>query len=580
MQRKLYVLVLIFLFSCVRLLAQNETFTSKALVNAATSAGRFKHPFAMVMGPDDSLWVTERRGYVIRINRFNGGKTTLLDIHNKVEFTTSVSAGKVTGISQDGMFGIALHPELNKGTGNDYVYLAYCYDSSGIRRTKIVRYNYNRSIPSLSGEVTLLKGIPASTDHNSGRLVIGNFGTALSPDYKLMYTVGDQGANQFANACDTIQSQYTPTSAQMTAGDLTRYCGKILRLNLDGSIPSDNPVFNGVRTHIYTMGHRNPQGLTFEKDASGVLVPNGKLYGSEQGPAVDDEINLIQNGKNYGWPRVAGKMDNNWYRYYSWGANGTCGSYSGECSSQQTGSSIQETSFSDPNYMDPIFDMYPGTPIGGTSCNWLTNPTVAPSSVAYYYFTNKIPGWSNCLLITTLKTSALLRLRLNAAGTGVVTGTDTIMYFKNSAALNRFRDIVIANDGITFYILTDSVGATSGPSAGTDGGVTDRGSILMYQYTGGILALQTPPARIIPDKSNFKIYPVPTSDMLYVESRRDVAKPLRYQVYDAAGKLLIQDRSMLDKVGINVSNLTKGVYMIKIFDNNNVNVETKKIIAN
>jgi PQQ-dependent dehydrogenase (s-GDH family) len=577
--KKLFLFYFLLLFIGLgRSFAQGENFTSKQVINANTPAGHFRQPFAMVMGPDDSLWVTEKRGYVTRVNRFNGGKTQLLDIHNKVRFTTSVSGGVVTAINQDGMFGIALHPELNLGTGNDYVYLAYCYDSSGLRRTKIVRYNYNRSIPSLTGEVTLLKGIPASTDHNSGRLVIGNMGTATTPNYQLFYTAGDQGANQFSNSCDTIESQYTPTAAQMAVGDLSRYCGKILRINLDGSIPADNPFFNGVQTHIYTMGHRNPQGLAFERDANGVLVPGGKLYSCEQGPAVDDEINLIQNGKNYGWPRVAGRLDNNWYRYYSWNAGGDCSSYSGECSVQQTTLGIQESTFSDPNYEDPIFDMYPETPTGGTGCNWLTNPTVAPSSLAYYYFTDKIPGWSNGLLVSTLKTSALLRLRLDADGDAIAAGTDTVQYFKNTSALNRFRDIVVANDGITFYILTDSVGSTSGPSAGSDGGVTDRGSILEYQYTGIVLALGPPPVHARNSRIDFKIYPVPTAKILYVESKEDVAAPLVYHIYDVAGKSLMEGSSNHDKFSINVEQLTKGMYIIKVFDNNEINIATKKII--
>ncbi len=566
-------------FCSPKLLAQGEPFAAKRVVNAATAAGRFRHPFAMVMGPDDSLWVTERRGYVIKVNRVNGGKKTLLDIHNQVRFTTSVSGGNVTGISQDGMFGIALHPDLNKGKGNDYVYLAYCYDSSGKRRTKIVRYNYNRAIPNLTGEVTLLKGIPASNDHNSGRLVIGNFGTVAVPDYKLVYTVGDQGANQFSNACDTIQSQYIPTAAQMSAGNLLRYCGKIIRLNLDGSIPADNPVINGIRTHIWSYGHRNPQGLTFQKDINGVLIPKGKLYSTEQGPATDDEVNIIDSGNNYGWPRIAGKRDNNWYKYFKWATSGSCSSYGGECSTNQTSTGLVEFSFSDPRYTDPIFDMYPGIPPGGSGCNWLTNPTVAPSSVIYYYG-NAIPGWNNCLLITTLKTSALLRLRLNVSGTGIVTGTDTIKYFKDPSALNRFRDIALGADGTTIYVLTDSVGATSGPSAGTDGGVTDRGSILEYRYTGALLALGEDPVYTNESRLSFRMYPNPVSKVLFVESKANMIKPLNYRLYDAEGKAVLTGTSRKDKFNVNVEKLKRGIYFMKVYNGYDINVAIEKIIVN
>lgn len=706
-----------------------ETFSSKRVINATP----LRNPFAMVMGPDDSLWVTERRGYVMRVNKLNGGMTQLLDIKSQVKFTVttstaytsaagavsnvytsaagavssgslitvtstsnlvvgmqvSVTAGagafaanttvtainsgtsftvsaapvtalsggvtvvkgygdiitvnsttnlqvgmtvivtsgtgafpvnttvesissstkfvvsaiptiplsggstvikviNVTGISQDGMFGIALHPELNKGTGKDSVYLAYCYDSSGFRRVKIVAYKYNRAIPSLTGETVLLRGIWGSNDHNGGRLVIGNFGSSASPDYKLVYSVGDKGANQFANACDTIESQYNPTSAQLSSNDIHRYNGKILRLNLDGSVPADNPVINGVRSHVFTYGHRNPQGLTFEKKPNLPLevLPGGKLYESEQGPATNDEINIIDGVKNnYGWPRIAGKKDNNWYRYFQWSASGSCGSYGGECSSNQTSSPLTESTFSDAKLTDPIFDLYAGTPSGGTNCNWLAYPTIAPSSVIYYPFTNKIPGWDKCLLITTLKTSSMFRLKLNATGTAAAltpgaTGSDSVVqYFKFPGALNRYRDIAIGNDGTSFYILTDSVGTTSGPSAGA-AGVTDPGRILEFIYLGSVLNVTNTPVTQSIDKSEFKVYPNPASEILTVQGKRNVAKPVRYQLYDAAGKLFLTGSSTKDKFEINVASLQRGVYILKIFNGHDINIANEKVIVN
>ncbi|MFZ4058573.1 MAG: PQQ-dependent sugar dehydrogenase, partial [Ferruginibacter sp.] len=143
--------------------APGEVFAAKRVVNATTNAGRFRHPFAMVMGLNDSLWVTERRGFVVRINTNSGAKKELLNISAQVKFTTSGS-GSSMGISQDGMFGIALHPELNTGTGKDFVYLAYCYDSSGFRRVRIVRFTYGKSAVSpygdtLKNETILLRGI-------------------------------------------------------------------------------------------------------------------------------------------------------------------------------------------------------------------------------------------------------------------------------------------------------------------------------------------------------------------------------------------------------------------------------------
>lgn len=573
--RKKNLLIALFLLSTVTAFTQGETFSVKKVVNPNTVAGRLRHPFAMVMGPDDSLWITERRGYVIRMNRRNGGKTELLNIQSLVRFTSSGSS-----IKQDGMFGIALHPELNMNTGNDYVYLAYCYDSSGFRRVKIVRYNYNRNVPSLTGEVTLVRGIYGSDDHNGGRLIIGDFGTAGSPDYKLIYSVGDKGANQFGNACDSIESQYIPTYAQISANDPHRYNGKILRLNLDGSVPSDNPDFGGIgKSHVWSYGHRNPQGLAFERDDSNVLVPNGRLYESEQGPATDDEVNIIIGGRNYGWPRVAGKRDNNWYKYYQWSNNGGCSSYPGECSAMQTGSGLTETSFPSAQHTNPIFDLYPGTPTGGTSCNSLTNPTIAPSSIIQYPYSNKIPGWGNCLLISTLKSSSVFRLKLNAAGDNSLSVPDSVVeYFHDDAALNRYRDLVVASDGITFYLLTDSVGSTSGPTAGMDGGVTNRGAVLEYIYMGPLLAIGEDPVTHSDPRLYIKVFPNPTTRILFVESRRNVAKPIFYQLYDIAGRMMLTGSSTKDKFEINVEHLTPGIYSLKLYNGRDISLVTEKII--
>ncbi len=571
--KKLLLSVVIFILP-LSALAQAEQFASKRIVNQNTAAGRLRHPFAMVMGPDDSLWITERRGYIVKMNTQNGGKHQLLNIAAQVRFTVSGSS-----IKQDGMFGIALHPQLNTGAGNDFVYLAFCYDSSGLRRVKIVRYTYNRTVPSLTSPVILVSGIHGSDDHNAGRLVIGNFGTTVSPDYKLMYAAGDRGANQFGNACDSIESQYIPSAAQVAAGDIRRYNGKILRINLDGSIPSDNPIINGVRSHIYSFGHRNPQGLTFEKDAGYQLVPNGKLYSSEQGPATDDEVNIILPGKNYGWPRVSGVLDNGWYKYYKWAGTGGCSSYPGECSSTQTGSGMPESSFSSPVYQDPVFDLYPGTPPGGTSCNWLTNPTLAPSSVIHYPYNDKIPGWQNSLLITTLKSSAVYRLKLNSSGNAALSVTDSVVeFFRDVNALNRYRDIALSQDGLTLYLLTDSVGATSGPSAGMNGGITDRGCVIEFTYTGPVLSADPAVLYSMNPRLDIKMFPNPAQQVLYVQSKRNVAKPISYFLYDITGRLVLKGRSSSDRIEMNIEKLTAGIYTLKLLNGRDVLMTAEKVI--
>ena len=98
--------------------------------------------------------------------------------------------------------------------------------------------------------------MPAGNDHQAGRMKIG-------PDRKLYYTIGDQGNNQLGNYCIPIESQRLPTQAEIQAKNYVAYVGKSLRLNLDGSIPNDNPEIAGVRSHVFTYGHRNPQGIDF-----------------------------------------------------------------------------------------------------------------------------------------------------------------------------------------------------------------------------------------------------------------------------------------------------------------------------
>ena len=137
----------------------------------------------------------------------------------------------------------------------------------------------------------------------------------IGPDRKLYYTIGDQGNDQLGNYCVPIESQRLPTQAEIQAKNYAAYVGKSLRLNLDGSIPNDNPQIAGVRSHVFTYGHRNPQGIDFG--------PDGTLYESEHGPKTDDEINILKAGANYGWPHVAGLKDDKAYEYARWAESTT-----------------------------------------------------------------------------------------------------------------------------------------------------------------------------------------------------------------------------------------------------------------
>jgi aldose sugar dehydrogenase len=555
---------------------QGETFSAKKVINQSASlpADRFRlqHPYELIYGPDDSLWITERSGRVLKVDPISGRMQVMLDHRSAVRFTRTVNGlGQTTGVAQDGMLGMALHPDLNRGLGKDSVYVAYCYNASGNRRIRVSAFFYNRSTRALSGERTLLDNIPGSNDHNSGRVVIG-------PDLKLYYTVGDLGNNQFGNYCNAIRAQDVPTNAEVTANDRTKYSGKILRMNLDGSIPSDNPLFAGVRSHIFSIGHRNPQGLVFEKNSAGNAFIGSHLYSNEHGPAADDELNVIQGGKNYGWPNVSGYKDNYWYRYYNWSSAANCSSqtYTNECSVPSGVAPVSEFAFTDPNFVPPILTMSTKDSSSGYTlpCNWLQNPTIAPASMEYYYFNNMIPGWSNSLLIPTLKKGTVYRVKLNAAR-NVVQG-DTIPYF---VAENRYRDIAIARDGLTFYLITDSVGQTSGPTTGNPTILNDRGGILEYKYTGATLSVDNnPPINPRNSREYIRMYPNPVNGVLTVELKRNISKPILYQVFDVEGRIMLSGNSMRDMTAIDMTALRPGVYIVKLFNGADVNIATEKII--
>ena len=390
-------------------------------------------PWELTWGPDNMLWVTERTGKrITRVDPSTG----------KLSVAVTIDEVFAPG-GQDGLLGMALHPELLKGTGNDYVYAAYSYvdERRGANPTvtsprsryrylygKIVRLTYNNANGTLSQPVNLITGLPVGNDHVAGRLKFG-------PDKKLYFTIGDQGHNQLGNFCLPIEAQRLPTQEEIERGFYQAYVGKSLRLNLDGSIPKDNPSLGGVVSHVYTYGHRNPQGIDFG--------PDGTLYSSEQGPKTDDEINILKAGSNYGWPHVAGLKDNKAYEYARWADAST------PCS-QLTFSDLaidpsvpreSESAFDKP-FVEPIATMFTvpsGYNFHDPVCkgvDFICWPTVATSSIEYYASNGKgIPGWDKVLLVTTLKRGSLYVLPLTADGKAA--SGHFSRYFQSE---NRYRD--------------------------------------------------------------------------------------------------------------------------------------------
>ncbi|HKY22936.1 MAG TPA: glucose/sorbosone family PQQ-dependent dehydrogenase [Vicinamibacterales bacterium] len=450
--------------TCVAVLAHTLfqiTSSAQPAFSTRVVASGLHAPWEMVWGPDDHLWVTERTGRrVIRVNPTSGAISPALSIVESYD----------PGVSwHEGVLGLALHPDLLKGVGRDYVYVAYTYDADPgdtlSRKLKVRRYSYEPAKESLSNPVELIANLPAHDDHGGGRLVIG-------PDHTLYVSRGDNGSNWLANYCTPIRSQELPTAAQIAAGDWSTYEGKILRLNLDGSIPADNPVLNGVRSHIYSYGHRNPQGLAFG--------PNGLLYSSEHGPGTDDEVNLILPGRNYGWPHVAGYRDDRGYAYANWrqSKDVPCASLTFDALVAPPSVPQQKETDWKGTFETPLRTFFTvgedyNPRVSGSA-------TIAAGGIEVYSArASGIPGWANSILLPGMTMGRVYRLTLSEDGRSVVSENEEL--FRTG---NRYRDVAIGRDQRTFYFATDNdgLGRSTDPSGASIRTFANPGSILEFKY--------------------------------------------------------------------------------------------------
>ncbi|MEH7180763.1 PQQ-dependent sugar dehydrogenase [Neobacillus vireti] len=197
------------------------------------------------------FYLSERTGNIVKIEN---GKMERQQVELEKQLAKAAEAG---------LLGFVLDPGF---TDNSKAFAYYTYENGQGQFNRVVTL-------SLAGgkwteEKILLDTIPSAAFHHGGRLKIG-------PDGKLYVTTGDATAPELSQ-------------------DLGSLNGKILRMNLDGSIPADNPFEN---SYVYSYGHRNPQGLVWIGDT---------LYASEHGQSAHDEINLIKPGANYGWPVIEG----------------------------------------------------------------------------------------------------------------------------------------------------------------------------------------------------------------------------------------------------------------------------------
>ncbi|AZV43359.1 quinoprotein glucose dehydrogenase [Peribacillus asahii] len=203
----------------------------------------------------NTFYLTERTGSIVKVDNEKTDRQS-------VEFEKEISTA-----SEAGLLGFVLAPDFLE---SHQAYAYYTYEDNSGQFNRIITLRLEDNV--WREESLLLDKIPSGTYHHGGRLKIG-------PDEKLYATVGDASESYMAQEPNSLG-------------------GKILRMNLDGSIPNDNPFPN---SYIYSYGHRNPQGITWSS--------NGTLYADEHGNDANDEINRIEAGQNYGWPIIEGHKE-------------------------------------------------------------------------------------------------------------------------------------------------------------------------------------------------------------------------------------------------------------------------------
>ncbi|MGB8194360.1 MAG: T9SS type A sorting domain-containing protein, partial [Chitinophagaceae bacterium] len=211
---------------------------------------------------------------------------------------------------------------------------------------------------------------------------------------------------------------------------------------------------------------------------------------------------------------------------------------------------------------------------GGT--NWMKFATVAPSSIDFYNVNAGlgIPGWYPSLLVPTLRKGTLYRIKMNLGMTATI--TDTIPYFRSN---NRYRDLALSPDGKKIYLITDSIGSTSGPSGTGTSSLTNRGDIIEYTFTGtDMLDKQDRYVERVEKKYKITVFPNPATQYVTVKFERGLHKPIHYQLMDIAGKLVLEKYTNRDEFTITVGHLRKGIYMLRLYNGYGVEVSLEKVI--
>jgi aldose sugar dehydrogenase len=324
-------------------------------------------PWGIEFLPDRSILVTERPG---RLRIIRNGK---LDPKPIPGLPTIAARG------EGGLMDLALHPNFSQ---NKWLYLAYTIEGNGgLLQTRISRFRLTDK--GLTDKLDIFPGIPgtAGNTHFGSRLVFGQ-------DGKLYITLGERGE---------------PKRAQ----DLNNLNGKTLRLNDDGTVPKDNPYIgrSDARPEIFSFGHRNSQGIAIQPKT-------GAIFQTEHGPSGydgrqgGDEVNVVEAGKNYGWPNI---------------------SYDRQA----------------PGQLPPLL---------------LYQDAIAPSG-ATFYTGESFPQWQGNFFFTNLRGRMLIRVALDGIK---VLGQEQLL----QQQYGRLRDVKQGPDGFLYVTTSDNDGYGEGRSGG------------------------------------------------------------------------------------------------------------------
>lgn len=335
--------------------------TEKADITIQVLASGLKNPWSVEALPDGSYILTEREG---RMKIVKDGK-----LSEPLGGLPEISAG-----GQGGLLDIALDPQFEQ---NRTLYFTASISGDGGRGTAVFRATLAKDGSRLEDaqRIFAMKRFTGAGQHFGSRI-------AISEDGKLFFGIGDRGDGKRAQ-------------------DPQDHAGKIMRIEKDGKVPSDNPyASNGSGlAEIWSIGHRNPQGMAFDSK-------DGTLFTVEHGARGGDEINIPQAGGNFGWPVI------------SYGKH-----YSGQ---DFPGGTAQDGMIQPDYYWDP---------------------SIAPGAIAVYRG-SMFPEWDGNLLVTALKYQLLVRLERDESGK--IASEERLL----KGEYGRMRDVVVAPDG-ALLILTD-----------------------------------------------------------------------------------------------------------------------------